>query len=172
MVRKVKNVNGSGADLTETEFENETGIPEFVAETLRGDVRDAVLREFKAMEKPWAQMNEKEQERLIHRAVDIAHSLTNSAIRVAAHRGFAYLVAGVKQFTVTDEIKTVVTCSATVENITKLAKHAGEMVCVLISPTVFFGEREKATPDVVGELKLPKGKQPQQMPTDSGVAYQ
>lgn len=158
MARKPKNTNGA------TEFEDETEVPEFVAETLSGDIRDAVLREFKALEKPWQQMNEKEQERVIHRARDIGENLTRQAIRAVAERGFQHLIVAVKQFTVTDEIKTQVVCAATVDNITKLAAHSGEGVFVLVSPKLYFGEREKATPDVVGDLKLPRGKQNQQQP--------
>jgi hypothetical protein len=127
------------------------------SETLRGDVRDEVLREFKGLQKPWAQMNESEQERLIHRAQDIAYRLVKASVEIVAHGGVAHLTSRVEQFTVKpDGIKITLTVGATTENMITLAKNCGPCVLALVDPSKYTGERKKAEPEVVGDLAMPK----------------
>lgn len=52
--------------------------------TLRGDIRDLILREYKAMSRPWQQMTESEQARLIHRANDIAGTVVRRSVDIVA----------------------------------------------------------------------------------------
>lgn len=126
------------------------------AKTLRGDIRDQILAEFKGMPKPWQQMNEAEQRRVIERASEIALMLVTRAVRIAAHEGAPHLTAEVGQFTVKDGLKVQMAAAGTVENITRLAEHRGAAVIVLVDPAKYHGERQKAQPDVVGDLRLPR----------------
>lgn len=126
------------------------------SETLRGDVRDEILREFKAMAKPWAQMNEKEQERVIHRSADIADNLVMGALRLTAHKGNPHVVVQVSQFTVKDDVKVTLSVAAILDNIVKLASAGAHAVLVLADPKQFSGEKKKPETDVVGDLAMPK----------------
>lgn len=130
---------------------------QLAAATLLGDVRDAVLAEFKTAEKPWSKMSEEEQERLIQRADDIADQVVLGAVAVVAQHGFSNLPASIDQFTRKDGLKIVLKAGATVEHITKLAEHGNNsVVLVLAEPARFMGERAPAETENVGELAIPK----------------
>ncbi len=126
------------------------------ARTLRGDIRDRLLMEFRSLPRPWQQMNEDEQRRIIHVANDLAAKIVNEAILIAAHEGAPHLVATVGQFTVKDGIKVQMNAAASVENISRLAGHRGAAVLVLTDPSKFHGQRQRAEPDIIGDLRLPK----------------
>lgn len=127
------------------------------AETLYGSIRDNVLREFKTMEKPWAKMTEVEQERIIHRAGDIASQVVRGAVAIVADEGFENVRVTIAQFTVKDGIKIQLTASNYLESVTALAAHGhSAAVLVLAEPSKFMGEENPAEPDNVGDLGMPK----------------
>lgn len=126
------------------------------AETLRGDIRDALLTEFKLGEKPWQQMNETEQERVIHRVETLAAQLVNRAVTVVAHEGHPHLVGKVNKFTVKEGLKIEFAAAGLSENIVKLAQHSSDgAVLVLVAPVKYQGERKAAETDVIGDLAIP-----------------
>jgi hypothetical protein len=143
------------------------------AKTLRGDIRDRILAEFKGMHKPWQQMNEAEQERIIHLAADIAGLVVNRAVEIAAHEGAPHLVVEIGQWGVKEGLKIQLGAAATLENGTQLLAHHGPAVLVLIDPLKFKGQRAPAKTDVVGSLAIPRepgvhGDELPDDPTDPG----
>lgn len=131
---------------------------ELAAETLRGDIRDAILREFKLMPKPWHAMNEQEQERVIWRARDIADQLVRQAVDIVASKGLPALPIQVGKFTVDGSaIKGAYECYADDESLLRIRHIAGaRAMFVLASPDAYRGEEKVAEPDVVGDLAMPK----------------
>jgi hypothetical protein len=130
-------------------------IETMAARTLRGDIRDALLTEFKATPVAWSFMTEAEQERVIHRCTDIAESIVNRAITIAASETVPHVAADVSQFTVKDGLKVQLAAAGTVDNINALAVHRGAAVLVLIDPRKYMGQRKAAKPEVVGSLRMP-----------------
>lgn len=131
---------------------------QFDSETLRGDVRDAVLSEFKLMPKPWQQMNEEEQGRIITRAIDIADKVVTGAVDLVAARGLAAMPISVGKFTVDgSEIKGTYTAFADDEALLRI-RHLAERraMFVMADPAEYQGERKPAEPEVVGDLAMPK----------------
>jgi hypothetical protein len=129
---------------------------ELAADTLRGDIRDALLAEFKGRSKPWQQMTEGEQESVIHRMEHIARGLVDQAVNLVAHQGAPFLLGEAPKFTVKDSCKIEFVVAALPENLIKLANHRGAAVLVLVEPHKYQGHRKPAETDVVGDLAMPK----------------
>jgi len=127
-------------------------------ETLRGDIRDELLREFKHLPKPWQAMNEDEQNRIISRAADIADKLVRSAVDLVAARGLPALPIEVGKFTVDGAaIKGTFECYADDESLLRIKHLANKRAMfVLASPDTYNGEKAKAETEVVGDLAIPK----------------
>ena len=127
------------------------------AETLRGDSRDAILREIKHIDRPWHLMSEQQQESAISRCNDLAQNLVDEALRIIAHRGAPHFVASVAKWGGKGaELEFTIKAPAIEENVIAFIKHHGPVVMVLIDPALYLGERAPATADVVGELRMPK----------------
>lgn len=136
----------------------EASEPAFATETLRGDIRDMVLSEFKLLPKPWQQMTEDEQERLITRATDIAATVVSGAVDLIAARGLPAMPISVAKFTVDgSELKGTYTAFADDENLLRI-RHLAERraMFVMASPEDYLGERKPAETEVVGDLAMPK----------------
>lgn len=136
----------------------EVDVSRLNAETLRGDIRDEVLREFKHLSKPWQAMNEAEQQRCIDRAFDIADGLVRKAVDLVAARGLPSLPVEVGKFTVDGAaIKGAFECYADDESLLRIKHLANRRaVFVLASPDAFSGEQKPQEPEVVGDLAMPK----------------
>lgn len=129
-------------------------------ETLKGDIRDEILREFKAMAKPWAKMTETEQERVIHRAGDISGKLVMQACNAIASRGFKYFDVTLGKITVDKGIECKFTLPYSADGIAGLCQRKGDSVMLVArDAAAFFGEKKKAETDVVGDLAIPKDKE-------------
>lgn len=130
------------------------------AETLRGDIRDVLLTEFKLRPKAWEAMNENEQESVINRIENITRDLVRRAVDIVAHEGHPYLVGKVNKFTVKagpEGLKIEFGAAGLADNIVKLVQHSGDgAVLVLISPAKYQGQRKPAEPDVIGDLGIPR----------------
>lgn len=140
---------------------SETETPTLNTETLRGDVRDQVLTEFKHLQKPWQAMNEEEQDRLIRRAADIADRLVRESVDLIAARGLPALPIEVGKITVdAAACKGTFECYADDENLLRIRHLQGSRAMfVLASPSAFNGEQSKPEPEVVGDLAMPKERQ-------------
>lgn len=129
------------------------------SETLRGDVRDAILSEFKHIDGPWSKAPEGEQERLIRRAEDIAGKLVRGAIDLIAARGLPALPITVGKITVEGAAcKGAFECYADDDNLLRIRHLQGaRAMFVLASPDRFNGEQKEAETENVGDLAIPKG---------------
>ncbi len=128
------------------------------SETLRGDIRDELLREFKHMPKSWQTMNEDEQQRCIDRASDIADSLVRKAVDLVASRGLPALPIEVGKITIDGAAcKGAFECYADDDNLLRIRHLQGSRAMfVLASPSAFQGEKSKPETEVVGDLAMPK----------------
>lgn len=126
--------------------------------TLRGDIRDMVLAEFKHIEKTWKMSNEEEQERLIDRASDIADKLVREAVDLIAARDLPALPITVGKIVLDgSECKGSFECFADDENLLRIRHLQGaRAMFVLASPDAYAGEKAPAKPDVIGTLKVPE----------------
>lgn len=127
-------------------------VPQMTVETLTGDIRDFLLGHLRDMQKPWAQMSEREQNDKIYAASSAARSVLSAAVNLIAAHGFDKVHVQVGKFTVKDgQIKAEFTTNATDASLISI-RHAGSAVLVLADPAVFEGERAaaKADPDEPG----------------------
>lgn len=133
-------------------------IDELNTDTLRGDVRDAILSEFKHIDGPWSKAKEGEQERLIRRANDIAGTLVRGAIDLIAAKGLPALPITVGKITVEGAAcKGAFECYADDENLIRMRHLQGaRAMFVLASPDRFDGEQKTAETENVGDLAMPK----------------
>lgn len=138
--------------------ESEFDVSRLNDETLRGDVRDEILREFKHMPKPWQQMTEDEQQRLIDRASDIADALVRKAVDLVAGRGLPSLPIEVGKITIDGAAcKGTFECFTDDESLLRIRHLQGSRaVFVLATIDAFKGEQTKPEPEVVGDLAMPK----------------
>lgn len=126
-------------------------------ETLRGDIRDLILAEFKGMPKPWEKMAEHEQERMIHRASDIAGRLVRDGLDIVASRGFDHYAVELGEFTIGEGIKGKFQAAFDPELVGSLcSRRSSTIMLIALDAKDFAGEREKAKPDNVGDLAMPK----------------
>lgn len=131
---------------------------ELNTESLRGDIRDRILTEFKHIPNVWPKMAESEQERLISRAQDIAGELVRKAVDLVAERGLPALPIEVGKITIDGgACKGTFECYADDENLLRIRHLQGKRAMfVLASPDAFNGEKKPAEADVVGDLSMPK----------------
>jgi hypothetical protein len=135
---------------------------ELNTESLRGDIRDRILTEFKHIPNVWQKMAESEQERLISRAQDIASELVRKAVDLVAERGLPALPIEVGKITIDGgACKGTFECYADDENLLRIRHLQGSRAMfVLASPDAFNGEKQPQETDNVGDLAMPKGDEP------------
>lgn len=148
---------------------DETSVPssaekiiELTTDTLRGDIRDKILSEFKSIPKSWASSSEGEQERLIRRAEDIAGTLVRSAIDIVAAKGLPSLPIKVGKLTIdSSECKGTFECYAGDDELLRIRHLQGaRAMFVLASPDAFNGEQQTPKTEVIGDLSIPRPEQP------------
>jgi hypothetical protein len=125
--------------------------------TLRGDIRDMILVEFKHIDGPWSKANEDEQQRRINRSADIADQLVRQAIDLIAARGLPALPIEVGKITVEGAAcKGTFECYADDENLLRIRHLQGSRAMfVLASPSAYQGEKAPQLPENVGSLAMP-----------------
>jgi hypothetical protein len=128
------------------------------SETLRGDIRDRILTEFKHVPNVWPKLAESEQERLISRAYDIANEVVRRAVDLVAERGLPALPIEVGKITIDGgACKGTFECYADDENLLRIRHLQGSRAMfVLASPDAFNGEAKPAETENVGDLAMPK----------------
>ncbi len=118
------------------------------AETLAGDIRDALLTHVRSIKVPWAMLAEDEQQNAITAISRTAEHAIRQIAALMARRGFPNIVVDVGKWTVKDGIKLEVGASSTVDNINHLAEHGtGSAVLVLVEAADFMNARAPALPD-------------------------
>lgn len=132
----------------EAELAPETIINIAEAESLAGDIRDALLTHVRSIKVPWAMLAEDEQQNAIDAIENTAKTAVRQIASIIATRGLPSIVVGVSKWTVKDGIKLEVEASSIVENIHKLAEHgSSSAVLVLAEPSMYMGERAPAKAD-------------------------
>lgn len=134
---------------------------ELATDTLRGDIRDAVLSEFKTIPNVWPKLGEGDQERLIRRAEDVANTLVRRAIDIVAEKGLPALAIEVGKIEVDGSTcKGKFECYADDEALIRMRHLQGaRAIFVLASPDRFNGEQKPAETENVGDLAMPKGEE-------------
>lgn len=85
---------------------------QFAAETLKGDLRDAMLERIKHLKKPWAQMTQSEQSDCVYGLESAAASILRNVIEILAMDRREVIKASVKGATVKEdgiEVKLIMT---------------------------------------------------------------
>lgn len=118
------------------------------AETLSGDIRDALLTHVRAIRVPWSMLSEEEQADTI---TAISHSAENAVRRIAGVIAAAeqpHVVGTINKFVVKNDCKVEFLAASLVDNIVALAEHGKtSAVLVLADSSEFIGERAPAKPD-------------------------
>lgn len=124
-------------------------INEFSADTLVGDIRDAMLGRIQRQAKPWPALSEAEQRSVIEGVTAAAETMVRQAVRVIAARGFGFCPITLKEMKVKDsiEVKFAVTNVSSYREM--LGDNIGDTVLiVLANPDDFAGGGEvKPDPD-------------------------
>lgn len=129
-------------------LEPETLVDMAEAETLSGDIRDALLTHVRSIQVPWAMLAEDEQQATIDAIIKTSEHAVRQVAAVMARRGHPHIIASVVKWTVKDGIKLELEASSLLENITSLAEHGnGAAVLVLAEPSMYIGERAPAKAD-------------------------
>lgn len=119
------------------------------SDTLRGDVRDAVLNLIKGLKKPWAKTSEIDQAQIISDADRLARRLAGDAVRLIASRGEDKFLEGqLDQFTAKDAIKATVSFSGHAQGRDFLFDGVGgRVLLVLLDDEEIMGETAAAEPE-------------------------
>lgn len=120
----------------------------FDLETLRGDLRDALLGRLRTMPKPWTTMSQTEQQTLIDGCERMADNLVRKAVDMIAANGRDTIEGMLEQYTHKDEIKAVLKINNHAENAEALRNLVnGRVLIVGANASQFMGEKAQATPD-------------------------
>lgn len=123
---------------------------ELAADTLRGDVRDALLTHIRDLEKPFSLLSETRQRDIIEAIDRTAQHVVRGSVDIIANQGFPAIDVRVssKGKWGDGSIELTVGAAFSQSNATKISEHgAGAAVLVLAEPGEFFGERRAARPD-------------------------
>jgi hypothetical protein len=108
-------------------------VSDLAADTLRGDVRDALLSWFKATPKPWAQLGEKEQRDLADSADRCARQLVKQACRIIAASERPCIVAQLVEYKEKDGVEAKLKLPSKGEVVAALHEACGREVLVVTS---------------------------------------
>jgi len=111
--------------------EVDTQEADLAAETLRGDLRDAMLDRFRNTKRPWAAMTETEQREVADQFDAAARHLVQEATRIIAAGGRQTIVATVDSITVKDGIKVVAKVPMTEESLLQLGLAQGHAILIV-----------------------------------------
>lgn len=110
-----------------------TDVATLAADTLRGDVRDAMLSWFKATPKPWSAMSEAEQREFAERADGAARSLVKQACQIIAAAERPCIVASLVEYKEKDGVEAKLKLASTGANVAALHEACGREVLIVTS---------------------------------------
>lgn len=120
----------------------------FDADTLMGDVRDALLDRIKGMDHPYKLLKEDQQLELIDGCERIARNLVTEAVRIIAANGRTVIPALLEQCTIKDGVKAVLTMSQHDPHRHELTDAVGKPVLVVVADaSQYMGEGDKPKPE-------------------------
>lgn len=121
---------------------------EMLAETIHGEMRDAILTEIKAAGRSWQEMPQHEQERVIYRIDKRVESILAGVVRTLVGHDFPEVEGALEQITVKDGLKLVVKVSATAHDRFEVVDAVGSHVRVVVADhRVFTGKPGQVTSD-------------------------
>ena len=122
---------------------------EIAAETLVGDLRDALLGHIKTLQKPWQQMSETQQRDLVASMTNAAKHLTSRAVKLIAANGRKTIVAHLHEMKIDKGVLTCkVTTSSTDETTLELKAAQNKTVLIIAGDSAEFeGEKKPAEID-------------------------
>jgi hypothetical protein len=132
--------------MTDETTEDET--LDLAADTLHGDLRDAMLTHIRSMETPWSKMSEQAQSDKIYAISNACERLVRRSVAIVASNGHAPMFGRIAKFTVKDEIKAELVAPSSVGNIEMIAENIGQpAIIIFASPEAFMGQKAEAKPD-------------------------
>jgi hypothetical protein len=108
-------------------------IVEMASDTLRGDVRDAMLSWFKATPKPWSQMSEGEQRDFADTADRTARSMVKQACQIIAANERPCIVASLVEYKEKEGVEAKLKLASTGANVAALHEACGREVLIVTS---------------------------------------
>jgi gas vesicle protein len=140
-----KMTNQEIPSVSEEVSENEMDI---AAETLSGDVRDAILDRIRNLQKPWQQMVEYEQRTLTSDINNVAENLVRKAVNIIGRQGRTVIQATLEKITIKDGIKAEISVSQFSEHRHQLCDSQGKAILIVVADAEeFTGERGPAEID-------------------------
>lgn len=116
---------------------------DLAADTLTGDIRDALLDNIKNMQKPWQQLTENQQKGVAIAVEDMAKNVVRKAVTIIAKQGRTVIQASLEKITIKDGIKAEVALSQFSEHRHALCDSQGKAVLIVVADAEeFTGERE------------------------------
>lgn len=119
------------------------------AETLAGDLRDALLTHVRSMQTPWSKMSEDQQRDKIYAVERAAQDAVRRAVAVISGRGFDNVRATLGKFSVDGgKVKGTFETIVSEANVVSLSDHQGQTVLLVLADAAdFMGESAPAEPD-------------------------
>lgn len=119
------------------------------SETAAGDVRDAMLQRIKGLTKPWNQMTQDEQNRLVEGLGYDGRRLVETVVQIVTDSPFPRAVGRIAKMVVIPGDKARIECPVHFqlipENLETLGVNVGSMVSlVMVDASKFKGQREPA----------------------------
>lgn len=132
---------------------------DFQAASLRGDVRDVVLRLVRELPDQWKKMTGGAQDDVIARIERLAGAVVDQVVDIVASKGTESQVVRLGKITAD---KGMIDCKFTLpysnEAVAALCTRQGqEVILIAREAEQFMGERERAESDNIGELAIPRG---------------
>lgn len=136
-----RGISATNEKVTETEVS-------VAADTLVGDLRDALLGKVRSMKKPWEKMSESEQRDTVEQLTNAAKHLTKNAVLAIAANGRNTIHAKLVSFNGKDGLKAIVEMPMTDEALLQLAHATGRSILLVASGhEQYEGERNPAEID-------------------------
>jgi hypothetical protein len=127
------------ADIDEA-VEVELPIGELAADTLRGDIRDAMLSWLKAQRKPWGEMAEHEQRGVVSAVESAADNLVRQACLQIASKERPFIRATLVEYGEKEGIQAKLKLASTGEVVSFLHESVGRHVLIINSGIDEFSE--------------------------------
>ncbi len=126
--------------------------------TLRGDIRDQMLRLVRDLPNHWPKMTGDAQQDVITRIELMANDLVNRVVDMVSSRGCSFQLVTLGEITITPTaIKCKFTVPRSAETAAALNARIGQtVVLVAREAEQFAGERAPAQTDNVGDLAIPR----------------
>lgn len=108
-------------------------VAELAADTLRGDVRDAMLSWFKATPRPWGHMSEAEQRDFADTVDRAARNLVKQACQIIAANERPVIVANLVEYKEKEGVEAKLKLASTGANVAALHEACGREVLIVTS---------------------------------------